>query len=400
MAAIHVYNSVAATETVYTNIASVEQYLQSSLDSPILAHNRCELIALDTCAYLLPNQVILLNEKHCDCPVRHDLYFSGCLIYLEYEANADNLLQVLSDPTVAGLYNMPESCVLPSVPAPTQQTDISGGMCHINVSKLCVNDCSTLGTTVQCCINKLKSVVRRFRVYRCHTLPPAVLEDNSSIIAFYKSISGLFGDVVSCAPVNTGVAATASRDIRFTNGSHYYSSNQRQPLHNDYAYYPADCRPDWLALFCLQPSQYGGITSVVFNDVIMETLAAYNPDLHSAVEAQHITYEWHSEGNSLKHVTPLFTQNVASNWNYYQFRPELNDSESHRLRDEFFDFLENYITGGNIVSCAVQWKRGDGLFMNDNLVMHQRSSFIGSRWLKDFAIKDTSMPLVSSISAD
>ena len=57
-----------------------------------------------------------------------------------------------------------------------------------------------------------------------------------------------------------------------------------------------------------------------------------------------------------------------------------------KVRDEFFNFLENRIVGGGIYDFSKQWKKGDCLIFNDRLNLHGRDAFLGNeRWLKDHA---------------
>ena len=78
------------------------------------------------------------------------------------------------------------------------------------------------------------------------------------------------GELKKCHPVNDKKTKFSnSRDIKYIpNTNRFYSSNQRQPLHNDYAYYPIDFSPDWLILYSLEQCEYGGFTSLITTKLI------------------------------------------------------------------------------------------------------------------------------------
>ena len=56
----------------------------------------------------------------------------------------------------------------------------------------------------------------------------------------------------------------------------------------------------------------------------------------------------------------------------------------------------NHVYSSNasgLVPINKKWNKGDGILFNDHLVLHQRTSFLGERWLKDLAIKDYNLEL-------
>ena len=84
-----------------------------------------------------------------------------------------------------------------------------------------------------------------------------------------------------------------------------------------------------------------------------------------------------NSGKSLYRVFNKKTRKILDgqtiSWNFFR-------CEECQLKNEFNDFLENYIIGGNLFE-SVNLKKGDALFFKDEEILHGRNSFIGNRWL-------------------
>jgi alpha-ketoglutarate-dependent taurine dioxygenase len=82
-----------------------------------------------------------------------------------------------------------------------------------------------------------------------------------------------------------------------------------------------------------------------------------------------------------------------SNWNYFQIYKEYNDEYTMSIRENYSNFLNKNITEGRISTISKNWKKGDCVIFNDHFVMHERSSFYGSRHLKDMHFMDKNIRL-------
>lgn len=228
---------------------------------------------------------------------------------------------------------------------------------------------------------KLKSVWGEYLAYNIYNLPEGI--DYSE---FYESLSESLGEVLECRPVNDeSKEISKSRDIKPDPSLyHFYASNTRQPLHTDYAYYEESKAPEWLMLYCIQPSEFGGKTHILTVDSLKKIMTKYNPELLNRIEVE---VNWRNvnldEGGL--HKKSLLNGDLI-NWNYWQIKPENNSNDIIDIAKEFHEFLENKIVSGEIYDFSKSWKKGDCIIFNDKRVLHGRSAFLGDRWIRSQAI--------------
>ena len=208
---------------------------------------------------------------------------------------------------------------------------------------------------------------------------------SSNYIKFYKEVALRLGRLKKAHPVNDKTKTfDISRDIRPIEGlNHYYASCTRQPLHSDYAYYPEDKAPDWLMLYCLKPSRYGGQTHLLSTKTLIEILDAFYPDLLNKLSSS-ITWYYSGIDGDCIHKRPILKNDII-NWNFWQVKQEYNNQEVLKITNEFFDFLENTLVAGRIFDYSKRWSIGDAIIFNDQKFLHGRDAFLGDRWLKDHA---------------
>jgi hypothetical protein len=245
-------------------------------------------------------------------------------------------------------------------------------------------------------LKKVNLVWSSFLYYNIYNLPKLLLENDDNIIEFYNNLMKNLGSLCICHPVNDKTTKFSySRDIKFIpDTNRFFTSNNRQPLHNDFAYYPYNISPDWILLMSLQQCEYGGFTSIVNVKLLTTILEKYNKKLLDEITDCVITYKYEDvkRGSILSKKQLLIHDNII-NWNYFQIETELNDEHVIEVKNNFHQFLENVITNGQIFTYKKIWNRGDATLSNDHLNLHQRSSFLGSRWLKDFTMKDINLKL-------
>lgn len=164
----------------------------------------------------------------------------------------------------------------------------------------------------------------------------------------------------------TGRQFTDIKHPWFKPSNSFSHSNTRQPLHTDGSY-EANA-PDITFFSCLEAPRFGGQTIFVGLSQIIEFLNEFSPELLHRLKNEIIT---HGKGNDSK-TKPIIHDNKLT-WNYYRCEP-------CNLRDEFHNFLENYVIGGNLYQ-GVSLSPGEALFFKDEDLLHGRNSFIGRRWL-------------------
>jgi len=242
-------------------------------------------------------------------------------------------------------------------------------ICHLDMSKTQQGICETVD-----------QVWGDYRAYHIFNVPTA------DYIDMYEKLAEHLGDIRICHSVNDKTTSfSKSRDIRpDPNLYHYFASTTRQPLHTDYAYYEATESPDWLMLYCMQPSDLGGQTHLLSTKTLSDILEKYNPELLEKIKVD-VTWKYNGNDGDRIHTKPLYDGEFI-NWNYWQIKEELNSKSVMDIRQEFFDFLEDVIVAGNIYDFSKVWKTGDCLIFNDHLTLHGRDAFLGNeRWLKDHA---------------
>lgn len=205
--------------------------------------------------------------------------------------------------------------------------------------------------------------------------------------ALYDGLSEHLGYVDERISVNGSSEVSKSRDIKYNPELyHYFASNTRQPLHTDYAYYEEPETPDWLMLYCMDVSEFGGMTHLLSVKTLENILKKYNPDLLKKIKIN-INWKYTGKGRDIIHTRPLF-DGKKINWNYWQVKEELNTLEVMKVRQEFFDFMENVIGDGSVYDFSKKWEKGDCIIFNDHHCLHGRDAFLGNnRWLRDLAFK-------------
>jgi alpha-ketoglutarate-dependent taurine dioxygenase len=205
-------------------------------------------------------------------------------------------------------------------------------------------------------------------------------------VPFYENLAGELGRIEDCRPVNDkSKKFSKSRDIRpDPDLYHFYAANTRQPLHTDYAYFPSNKSPDWVLMYCLDPSEFGGTTRFLSAHKLKKIMIKYNPALLKKLSME-VTWSYVGADGDEIHRKPIMIDEQI-NWNYWQIKSNLNNELVMKVREEFFKFLEDVIMAGNIYDFSKVWKRGDVVIFNDKKMLHGRDSFLGHRWLKDHAI--------------
>lgn len=158
-------------------------------------------------------------------------------------------------------------------------------------------------------------------------------------------------------------------DIKYpwhTKSASFSHSNTRQPLHTDGSY--ESKAPNITFFSCIETPTFGGKTTFVELKILIDYIKAFDSNLLERLEKEIVT---HGKGDDSK--TKPIIQNNKITWNYFR-------CESCKIRDDFHNFLENYVVGGDLCS-GITLLPGEALFFKDEELLHGRTSFIGRRWL-------------------
>jgi alpha-ketoglutarate-dependent taurine dioxygenase len=161
----------------------------------------------------------------------------------------------------------------------------------------------------------------------------------------------------------------------------YRHGNGRMPLHMDGVY--TDVKFDIILLFSAEAAKWGGATTFIDGETIIEFLEDYDADLLSRLRSTPVLT---SKGNKSKFWPIIFEEDgmPAFNWNM----PRVDKTNSEEVWDicrAFDEFCEKrLVDGGLMTNCSLQ--KGEAVFFHNRLVLHGRNSFYGDRCLMKGAI--------------
>tara|TARA_R110000782_G_scaffold227051_4_gene313844 strand:+ start:824 stop:1921 length:1098 start_codon:yes stop_codon:yes gene_type:complete len=319
------------------------------------------------------SNIIHVNSKLLSSKKLHYAYFIGNRI-MTTVSNESDIAPLFLNPMVKylkidadiNISNYSSNCL--------HQRHIQNIVCHIDLKNILENTSYSIGDI-------LDLAWGYYMAYNIYNFP-----HNKDCISTYENLAHYLGVVRDAHPVNDkSTKFSNSRDIKYNpNIPHYFASNSRQPLHTDYAYYPENNCPDWLMLYCIKPSEFGGITSLLSTKTLHNILRTYNETLLEDILNTNVTYHYEGADGDTTHTKSLF-DGKHINWNYYQIKDTLNDEAIMNTVKSFYTFLEDKIAAGQMFDFSKRWNSGDCIIFNDHLMLHGRSAFLGDRWLKDHA---------------
>lgn len=226
---------------------------------------------------------------------------------------------------------------------------------------------------------------------------PSSLNGSTDLGQFYQQLAAKAGYPLICEedPLTGKLSWGSWTEIKYEKGVNTYkSSNTHQPLHTDYGYFSLTL--DWSFFYCLEQAVFGGATTFIDVDTLVEMLGALDPVLLQKLVSVELSNGRSGNQFASKKDTVLKKDTSGEwliNWNYYRAK---NDSENAELVESFRHFLETYVErSGELLQLKL--KPGEGVFFQDRRVLHGRNSFVGTRHLNKGAIclTDPSLYLVS-----
>ncbi|WP_024804042.1 TauD/TfdA family dioxygenase [Nocardia sp. BMG51109] len=197
---------------------------------------------------------------------------------------------------------------------------------------------------------------------------------------FYRGLADAIGEFHfrDEDPVSAGLDRPGWLDIRFEPDlvatSPYRYGDHRMPLHVDGAYSDVDF--DVFFLRCRTAARFGGATFVVDGAVVVDYLAAYDPDLLESLLNLDVTFvkgERSASGKVIGYegADPVFT------WSSTRVAPD-NPARVIEMCGRFTEFCEHRLVDGGLVT-PVRLTPGDAVFVHNRRVLHGRNSFWGER---------------------
>ena len=170
-------------------------------------------------------------------------------------------------------------------------------------------------------------------------------------------------------------------DAELAQEHEYRYGNRDMSLHIDGVY--TDVHFDLIFYYCQKAAKFGGHSTFIDGEKVIEILRTYDSDLLDKVMHTEILFQ---KGNKSR-VSPIIFplgKYPAFNWNLNRVSPK-NPENVLDLAKRFHDFIENVVLGGGLVD-TVQLSTGEAVFFHNRLVLHGRTSFLGDRCLKKGAI--------------
>ncbi len=199
---------------------------------------------------------------------------------------------------------------------------------------------------------------------------------------FYQSLVDKIGEIVNVdEDIKTGNAKSAERwtDIRYDkeNDFTFRHANTRQPLHTDAAYVNFDLDVNFF--FCIETAEVGGATTFIDSDDVIKVLEKYEPALYEKLKTVEVDFGKGEDQRKKRRIIDTDKRGVKLNWNYFRVMPD-NPKDVLELCEEFHRFLENKIVAGGLLTGLVL-QPGEGVFFQDDRILHGRNSFYGARTL-------------------
>jgi alpha-ketoglutarate-dependent taurine dioxygenase len=205
--------------------------------------------------------------------------------------------------------------------------------------------------------------------------------------AFYKKVADAAGDFhfKDENPDTGALDRSGWLDMRYkpelAQQHPYRYGNGRMALHTDGCY--SDVEFDIIFFYCETPADFGGATTVIDGNIVVEYLERYDKELLAQLLETPIKFAKGTRSRT-DYIISFVDGVPRFNWNATRVSPE-NPPESVQVAQRFHAFCENQLFDGGVVD-QVQLARGDALFLHNRLNLHGRCSFWGPRHLMKGAI--------------
>lgn len=196
----------------------------------------------------------------------------------------------------------------------------------------------------------------------------------------YSALVDKLGQIINVdEDIKTGNAKSEERwtDIRYDkdNDFTFRHANTRQPLHTDAAYVNFD--QDVNFFFCMENAEVGGATTFIDSEDVIKILEKYEPALYEKLKTVEVDFGKGDDQRKRRKIIDRDARGIKLNWNYFRVMPD-NPADVIELCEEFHRFLENKIVAGGLLT-ELKLKPGEGVFFQDDRILHGRNSFYGAR---------------------
>ena len=179
-------------------------------------------------------------------------------------------------------------------------------------------------------------------------------------------------------------------NVKFYIGSdekQFWRSSKHQNLYTDNSFATKEYYANLTELVCLKPCDFSGHTTLISNEKLIN-LIKYNDkltnnNLFDRIFNKEIYFSIDDNYQIKKKILTQVKNKFIFNFNYYPAIRANNTLEDKKLIEELHSFLEEKIMYSSDLMYEIKLNYGDAIIFNDELVMHGRKSFIGTRYYKN-----------------
>ena len=216
-----------------------------------------------------------------------------------------------------------------------------------------------------------------------------VLTDDE-IVSLYEKINNIIGKVKPIDLNENYYTPTMNNwaNVKYEFGSdekQFWRSSNHQNIHTDNTFASTLFYANLTELVCLKPVEYSGNTTLISNDKLIELIHYVdnnnNTNFFDKIYNNHIYFSINANQQIKKPILSFNSEKnkYTFNFNYYPAIRAKNTDSNKQLIDQFHLFLEEKIMNSSNIMDEIKLNRGDAIIFNDELVLHGRRSFIGTR---------------------
>lgn len=165
----------------------------------------------------------------------------------------------------------------------------------------------------------------------------------------------------------------------------FWRSSNHQNIHSDNTFATNIFYANLTELVCLKPVEYSGNTTIISNEKLLELIHFMDKNTNSELFKNILNTNIYFSINEKQQIKkPILSFNSEKNkyvfnFNYYPAIRAENNENDKKLINYLHLFLEEKIMNSSNLMDEVKLNRGDALILNDELVLHGRRSFMGTR---------------------
>jgi alpha-ketoglutarate-dependent taurine dioxygenase len=227
---------------------------------------------------------------------------------------------------------------------------------------------------------------------------------DEQIIEYYENINKNIGRIIPIDLIKDTYEISGNYwvDVKYDFNSdegQFWRSSNHQNLHTDNTFCNKEYYANLTELVCLKTSEYSGNTTIISNNKVIDLIKYVdkysNNNLYNEILNNEI---YHSVGNNyyLKRKILEYKEDIDQYIFCYNFFPASrgkNNDQNIKIINKLNNFLEEKIMLSNLMD-EIKLNRGDALIFNDELVLHGRKSFLGTRHYKKTGIQLDSICLI------